>query len=157
MSIEIKHVSKTFGSYKALSDVSLKVRDGELVALLGPSGSGKTTLLRIVAGLESFDPVPIAISPGECISLELSLGTGAAIRAGATNHSHLFLLDDSRSPGNPKIAVVPQNGAPIVRTACNLMHEPWTLTLSLHARDGKPPGQGPVNIQIVTRRATPGE
>ena len=55
MSIEVRNLTKTFGNFFALRDVSVTVRSGELVALLGPSGSGKTTLLRVIAGLETPD------------------------------------------------------------------------------------------------------
>ena len=55
MSIEARNISKHFGSYTALNNVSLKVETGRLTALLGPSGSGTTTLLRIIAGLEFPD------------------------------------------------------------------------------------------------------
>src|SRR3954462_10026735 len=55
MAIDIRHVSKSFGAFAALRDVTFAVHAGELVALLGPSGCGKTTLLRIVAGLEMAD------------------------------------------------------------------------------------------------------
>src|SRR6478735_4672436 len=55
MAIEVRNLTKGFGSFVALRDVSFRVDSGELVALLGPSGSGKTTLLRIIAGLEAPD------------------------------------------------------------------------------------------------------
>jgi sulfate transport system ATP-binding protein len=55
MRIEVQGISKQFGEFVALEDVSLEVPEGALTALLGPSGSGKSTLLRIVAGLEQPD------------------------------------------------------------------------------------------------------
>lgn len=51
----IQGVSKSFGDFKALKDVSLEIKKGEFFSLLGPSGCGKTTLLRIIAGFETPD------------------------------------------------------------------------------------------------------
>lgn len=50
--LQIEGVSKTFGSFQAVRDVSLSVAQGEIFALLGGSGCGKTTLLRMLAGFE---------------------------------------------------------------------------------------------------------
>jgi sulfate transport system ATP-binding protein len=61
MRIEATGVSKRFGNYTALADVTLDVPEGSLTALLGPSGSGKSTLLRIIAGLEVPDAGTVSI------------------------------------------------------------------------------------------------
>ncbi len=53
--ITVESVSKRYGDFAALDDVSIEVASGSLTALLGPSGSGKSTLLRIIAGLETPD------------------------------------------------------------------------------------------------------
>src|SRR5947209_1158183 len=62
MSIEIRNVSKRFGDFQALDDVSIDVESGSLTALLGPSGSGKSTLLRVIAGLETPDTGEIRLA-----------------------------------------------------------------------------------------------
>jgi sulfate/thiosulfate transport system ATP-binding protein len=62
MAIEVHSVTKRFGAFTALDDVSVTVEDGALMALLGPSGSGKSTLLRVIAGLETPDTGSVAIA-----------------------------------------------------------------------------------------------
>ena len=59
--ILIKHLVKRFGKVEAVSDVSLKIEDGEFLVLLGPSGCGKSTILRMVAGLEDATSGEIVI------------------------------------------------------------------------------------------------
>jgi len=61
MSIEVTNVTKKYGDFFALDDVSVSLPTGQLTALLGPSGGGKSTLLRIIAGLDTADVGSVAI------------------------------------------------------------------------------------------------
>jgi sulfate transport system ATP-binding protein len=69
VAIGVRNVTKRFGSFVALEDVSLEVGYGSLTALLGPSGSGKSTLLRVIAGLEQPDAGEIVISGEDATGL----------------------------------------------------------------------------------------
>ena len=67
--LEIRGISKAFGRFPALKNVSLHARDKEFLALLGPSGSGKTTLLRVLAGLETPDSGEVRFDDEDFLAL----------------------------------------------------------------------------------------
>lgn len=69
MAIIAQHISRRFGDFQAVDQISLSIDQGELIALLGPSGCGKTTLLRIIAGLESADTGQIFLNGQDCTQL----------------------------------------------------------------------------------------
>jgi sulfate transport system ATP-binding protein len=65
MAIKAENITKRYGDFYALDDVSVDVPDGSLTALLGPSGGGKSTLLRVIAGLETPDSGIVRIAGEE--------------------------------------------------------------------------------------------
>jgi sulfate transport system ATP-binding protein len=69
MSIEVSNLTKTYGDFVALDDVSVKIPTGQLTALLGPSGGGKSTLLRVIAGLDTADTGVVSIEGTDATSL----------------------------------------------------------------------------------------
>src|SRR6195952_1403871 len=75
--IAVRNLSKRFGSFHAVNDVSFEVPAGQLVALLGPSGSGKSTILRIIAGLEPADAGDVELTGEDATFLPVqSRGVG---------------------------------------------------------------------------------
>ncbi len=82
--LRIEGLSKRFGAYQALTDVSVEMRDREIVGIIGPNGAGKTTLLECVAGLLPADAGSVTVA-------------GAHVPAGARKES-LFYLPDTMTP-----------------------------------------------------------
>jgi sulfate transport system ATP-binding protein len=69
--IVVENLTKTFGSFRAVDDVSFQAKDGAVTALLGPSGSGKSTVLRMIAGLEQPDAGRIRVGGDEITAVSV--------------------------------------------------------------------------------------
>ncbi len=111
--IELRDVSKSFGTLDALAPVSFDVAEGETVTLLGPSGCGKTTLLRLIAGLEtptSGEIVVNGLTPGEArrhkqIGFVPQAPALLPWRTVEANARLLLDINRSASPATPSISV----------------------------------------------------
>ncbi len=91
MGLQALHFSKTFGGHRALDDVSLEVRKGEVHGLLGQNGCGKSTLIKILAGYHHPDPGAELIVGGRAVPLPLPSGRSQALGISVV-HQHLGLI-----------------------------------------------------------------
>jgi ABC-type sugar transport system ATPase subunit len=64
--VEVSGLTKHFGAVRAVRDVSLTLRAGEILTLAGENGSGKSTLIKLIAGVHAPDAGTIAVSGGRC-------------------------------------------------------------------------------------------
>ena len=112
MRIDINAISKRFGDFTALDDVTLEVPEGSLTALLGPSGSGKSTLLRIIAGLEGPDTGSILIDGDDVTDARpQDRGIGFVFQHYAAVRAHERPRERRLRPADPQAARRPRSAS----------------------------------------------
>ena len=94
MEIKIEHITKKFGEFKALDDISLTIEDGELFFLLGPSGCGKTTLLRCLGGFEKPTPGRILLGGEDVAGKPANLRNTAMVFQGYALFPHMTVFEN---------------------------------------------------------------
>src|SRR5512134_30524 len=92
--IAVRNVTKRFGDFVALDDVSINVPSGGLTALLGPSGSGKSTLLRVIAGLEQPDAGHVVISGEDTTAVRVQDRNVGFVFQHYAAFKHMTVLDN---------------------------------------------------------------
>ncbi len=106
--IELRHVTKRFGTQVALSDLSMTVPDGAFVVLLGPTGAGKTTLLRLVSGLEQPDAGEILIGGQSATGLTPAERNLAMVFQQYSLYPHLTVRENLAFPLKSPLLRAPQ-------------------------------------------------
>ncbi|HRR01740.1 MAG TPA: ATP-binding cassette domain-containing protein, partial [Treponemataceae bacterium] len=96
--ITIENVSKSFGTFHALDDVSVSIQKGEFFSLLGPSGCGKTTLLRIIAGFESPDTGIVAFDGRNILGIEANQRQSNTVFQNYALFPHLSVYENIAFP-----------------------------------------------------------
>ena len=105
--LELKHVSKYFGSVAANKDISLTLKKGEILALLGENGSGKTTLMNMISGIYYPDEGRIFVDGQEAVIS--SPQDAFRLKIGMV-HQHFKLIDIFTAAQNVVLGAGGRNG-----------------------------------------------
>ena len=143
--ISLQNLKKSFGDTKVIHDLSIEIKDGELIVIVGPSGCGKSTLLRMIAGLEDANEGNILIDGKKVNSLEPMERNIAMVFQNYALYPHMSVFDNMAY--GLKIAKVPkdeinsrvQNAAKIFRNSRlpREKTEPTFWRSKTKSRDGK--------------------
>ena len=132
--VELRAVTKRFGSLKAVNAVSLKVRKGEFLSLLGPSGCGKTTSLRLIAGFEQPDEGEILIGGTDAVGTPPYRRDVNTVFQQYALFPHLSVLDNvayglkQRKVGKSERHARARKALELVRMTGREMHRPTMLS-----------------------------
>ena len=156
--VELSGISKSFGAFEALKNISLQVEKGEFCALLGPSGCGKSTLLRLIAGLEDVTRGTISINGQDVTDLEPADRRIAMVFQSYALYPHMSVAENIafslEAAGQPK-AVRLARAAEVARTL-QLDHlldrKPALLSGGQRPAGGHWPGFGAQSRSVSVRR-----
>ncbi|KQT41928.1 sugar ABC transporter ATP-binding protein [Devosia sp. Leaf420] len=132
--LELSGVSKTYGAFNALKDVSLEIGDGEFAVFVGPSGCGKSTLLRLIAGLDPVSEGQIAIGGKDVTSRQAGQRPIAMVFQNYALYPHMSVYDNIAFPlqmeRRPKdeIRAEVAKAAQIVQLSTRLQDKPSKLS-----------------------------
>jgi ribose transport system ATP-binding protein len=154
--VELRHISKDFGSNRALDGVNLRIGHGEVVGLVGQNGSGKSTLVKILSGVHAPEPggrlfvsgaeVPLPLAPGQASEIGLSfVYQNLALAAGLTVLENLTL--GQRIAGGAR-AWAPINWLHEHRSAAGVLDR-YQVELNLDQRTGELPPVDQARLAIV--------
>src|SRR5205809_5417149 len=150
----LEEVSKRFGRTQALSDLSLRMADGELLVLLGPTGAGKTTTLRLVAGLERPDAGRVRIAGQDVTGASPAARDVAFVFQQYSLYPHLSVYDNLAFPLRSPMRSMPEPQiAERVREIAELLHIEHKLSSRATALSGGQMQRVAIGRALVRRPA----
>ena len=96
--LQLQNVSRTYGTFEAVKDVSLAIGDGEFAVFVGPSGCGKSTLLRLIAGLDPVSAGTIAIGSADMTARQAGERPVAMVFQSYALYPHMSVFENIAFP-----------------------------------------------------------